>query len=149
MSSCTQFKGNCVILKGKKCQWNLMASDILAQSLLEWSSFLLVASPGSQRVNSLILRDALMVLVSQTLIQSRGRRLCFLCTSTDILGHEVKMTGGEYLLSPRNCPRRVLHCDLLRPRPCIRVIVLRGDSVRAPDSFRIVLSCLFSVAANL
>lgn len=58
-----------------------MASDILAQSRLESSSFLLVASLGSQRVNSVILGDALMALVSQTLIESRGRRLCFLCTS--------------------------------------------------------------------
>lgn len=126
-----------------------MASDILAQSRLESSSFLLVASLGSQRVNSVILGDALMALVSQTLIESRGRRLRFLCTSAEVLGHEVKMTGGEYLLSPWNCPGRVLHRDLLRPWLCIRVIVLRGDSVRASDSFRIVLSCLFSVAANL
>lgn len=126
-----------------------MASDILTQPRLESSSLLLVAFLGSQRVNSEILGDAIMALVSQTLIQSRGQRLCFLCTSTEVLGHEVKMTGGEYLLSPRNCPRRVLHRDLLRPWLCIRVIVLRGDSVRAPDSFCIVLSCLFSVAANL
>lgn len=108
-----------------------------------------VASLGSERVNSMILGDALMALVIQTLIQSRGCRLCFLCTSTDILGHEVKMTGGEYLLSLWKCPRRVSYCDLLRPWLCIRVIVLRADSVRASDSFLIVLSCLFLVAANL
>lgn len=96
-----------------------MASDILARPRLESSSFPLVLSwqwlPWVQRVNSVILGDVLMALVIQILIQSRGRRLCFLCTSTDILGHEVKMTGGEYLLSPQNCPRRVFHCDLLRP----------------------------------
>lgn len=97
----------------------------------------------------MILGDALMALVIQTLIQSRGQGLRFLCTSTDVLGHEVEMTGGECLLSPRNCPRRVFCCDLLRPWLRIRVIVLRGDSVRASDSFLIVLSCLFSVAANL
>lgn len=73
----------------------------------------------------------------------------FPCTSTDILGYEVEMTGGEYLLSSEMPQERVFHCDLLRPWLYIRVIVLRGDSVRASDSFLIVLSCLFSVAANL
>lgn len=108
-----------------------------------------MASLGSQRVNSVILGDVLMALVIQTLIQSRGCRLCFLCTPTDILGPEVEMTGGEYLLSLRKCPRRVSHHDLLRPWLYIRVIVLRGDSVRASDSFLIVLSCLFLAATNL
>lgn len=90
-----------------------------------------------------------MAPVIPTLIRRQGQALCFLGTSPDVLGLEMKPTGREHLLPPPSCPRRVIYGDLLGPWLYFRVIVLKEDFVSVSNSFLIVLSCLFLLAANL
>lgn len=78
-----------------------------------------------------------MAPVIPTLIRSRGQAFCFLGTSPDILGLEMKPTGWEHLLPPPSRPRRVIYGDLLGPWLHFGVIVLREDFVSASNAFLI------------
>lgn len=131
-----------------------MVSDILVQLQLQSTRLILhissrIWSLSSHRVKFVILRDFLMTLVIWTPMQSGGcvtfAAHILRCMRTQSEPDREK--NISFLLW--NAPGGFYAGDLLRPWLYIRVIVLREDSVKMPNSFHIVLLSLFLVAANL